>query len=181
MHNNFPKKFYLINAFRKNNIDKLDNNTGIIYRNYKKKLNMIKIIKIRDYCKTKRLKIFLANNIKIALKLRLNGAYLPAFNKSFRHLNYKLKDSFVLLGSAHNIKEIRCKEAQNVNLIFISSVFKENKNYLGIYKFIKLRNLTQRKVIALGGISKINRKKIRLLDCDGFSGISYFEKKKAPN
>ena len=175
MHNNFPKKFYLINAFRKNNIDKLDNNTGIIYRNYKKKLNIIEIIKIRDYCKSKRLKIFLANNIKIALKLRLNGAYLPAFNKSFRHLNYKFNDSFVLLGSAHNIKEIRRKEVQNVNFIFISSVFKENKNYLGIYKFRMLRNLTQRKVIALGGISKTNRKKIKLLDCDGFSGISYFE------
>ena len=81
----------------------------------------------------------------------------------------------MLLGSAHNIKEIRCKEVQNVNFIFISSVFKENKNYLGIYKFKKLRNLTKRKVIALGGISKINRKKIRLLGCDGFSGISYFE------
>ena len=175
MHNNFPKEFYFINTFRKNNIDKLDNNTGIIYRNYKKKINIIEIIKIRDYCKIKGLKIFLANNIKIALKLRLNGAYLPAFNKDFRHLSFKINESFVLLGSAHNIKEIRCKEVQNVNLIFISSVFKENKNYLGIYKFKKLRILTQRKVIALGGISKINRKKIRLLDCDGFSGISYFE------
>ena len=175
MHNNFPEKFYFINAFRKNNIDKLDNNTGIIYRNYKKKLNITKFIKIRDYCKTKGLKIFLANSIKIALKLSLNGAYLPSFNKDFRHLNYKVKNSFVLLGSAHNIKEIRCKEVQNVNVIFISSVFKKNKNYLGIYKFKKLRNLTRRKVIALGGITKINKKKIRLLDCHGFSGISYFE------
>jgi len=153
----------------------LDNNTGIIYRNYKKKLDIIKIIKIRDYCKKKRLKFFLANHIKIALKLRLNGAYLPSFNNNFRHLSFEINDTFVLLGSAHNIKEIRCKEVQNINLIFISSVFKENKNYLGIYKFKKLRNLTKRKVIALGGISKINRKKIRLLGCDGFSGISYFE------
>ena len=175
MHNNFPKKFYLINAFRKNNIDKLDNNTGIIYRNYKKKLNIIEIIKIRDYCLTKRLKFYLSNNIKIALKLRLNGVYLPSFNRDFRHLSYKVKNSFVILGSAHNIKEIRCKEDQNVTLIFISSIFKIDKNYLGIYKFKKLRNLTQRKVIALGGISKTNSKKIRLLDCDGFSGISYFE------
>ena len=175
MHNIFPKKFYFINDFKKNNIDKIDNNTGIIYRNYKKKLNLIEIIKIRDYCKTKGLKIFLANNIKIALKFRLNGAYLPSFNKDLRHLNYKFKNSFVLLGSAHNIKEIRCKEVQNVNVIFISSVFKKNKNYLGIYKFKNLRNLTQTKVIALGGISKANRKKIRLLDCDGFSGISFFE------
>ena len=153
----------------------MDNNTGIIYRNYKKKLNILEIIKIRNYCLKKGLKFFLANNIKIALKLRLNGAYLPSFNKNFRHLSFKVNNSFVLLGSAHNIKEIRCKEIQNVDLIFISSVFKKNKNFLGIYKFKKLRNLTQRKVIALGGISKINWKKIRLLECDGVSGISYFE------
>jgi len=153
----------------------LDNNTGIIYRNYKKKLSLVEIIKIRDYCKIKRLKFFLANNIKIALKLRLNGAYLPSFNKDLRHLCFEVRDSFILLGSAHNVKEIRCKEVQNINLIFVSSVFKKNKNYLGIYNFKKLKNLTQRKVVALGGISKINSKKIRLLDCDGFSGISYFE------
>ena len=175
MHNKFPKKFYFINDFRKNNIDKLDNNTGIIYRNYKKKLNIIEVIKIRDYCLTKRIKFYLANNIKIALKLRLNGAYLPSFNKDLRHLCFEVRDSFILLGSAHNVKEIRCKEVQNIKLIFVSSVFKVNKNYLGIYNFKKLRNLTKRKVIALGGISKVNKKKIRLLNCDGFSGISYFE------
>ena len=175
MHNNFPKKFYFINAFRKNNIDKLDNNTGIIYRNYKKKLDIVEIIKIKDYCLKKRLKFFLANNIKIALKLGLNGAYLPSFNKDFKHLSFRVKDSFVLLGSAHNIKEIRFKETQNVKFIFISSIFKNNKNYLGIYNFKKLKGFTKRKVIALGGISKVNKKKIRLLDCNGFSGISYFE------
>ena len=37
MHKNIPNKFYFINSFKKNNIDKLDNNTGIIFRNYKKK------------------------------------------------------------------------------------------------------------------------------------------------
>ena len=153
----------------------MDNNTGIIYRNYKKKLSLVEIIKIRDYCKIRRLKFFLANNVKIAFKLKLNGAYLPSFNKDFRHLSFKFNDSFMLLGSAHNVKEIRCKEVQNVELIFVSSVFKVNKNYLGIYNFKKLRNLTKRKVIALGGISKVNKKKIRLLNCDGFSGISYFE------
>ena len=153
----------------------MDNNTGIIYRNYKKKLDIVEIIKIKDYCLKKRLKFFLANNIKIALKLGLNGAYLPSFNKDFKHLSFRVKDSFVLLGSAHNIKEIRFKETQNVKFIFISSIFKNNKNYLGIYNFKKLKGFTKRKVIALGGISKVNKKKIRLLDCNGFSGISYFE------
>ncbi len=109
------------------------------------------------------------------MKLELDGAYIPSFNKDFRHLSYFTKSSFITLGSVHNIKELRLKEIQKVELIFISSIFKKNKNFLGIYKFLKLRGLTKRKVIALGGISKINKKKLRLLRVNGFGGISYFE------
>ncbi len=91
-----------------------------------------------------------------------------------------MNSSFEILGSAHNIKEIRFKETQKVNFIFLSSIFKKNNNYLGIYKFKILKKLTKRKVLALGGISRINKKKVKLLGCYGFSGISYFEQKKGP-
>ena len=67
------------------------------------------------------------------------------------------------------------KEKQSVSLIFLSSIFKKNKNYLGIYRFKILQSLTRKKVIALGGISEVNEKKIKLLSCEGISGISYFE------
>ena len=51
----------------------------------------------------------------------------------------------MVLGSAHNIKEIRFKELQNVELIFISSIFKKNKNYLGLYNLKKLSTFSKRK------------------------------------
>ena len=84
------------------------------------------------------------------------------------------------MGSAHSNKEIKLKEKQGANIIFLSSIFKENKNYLGINKFKLLSNLTNKKVIALGGISKKNLKKLKLIDSFGFAGISYFQKKTAP-
>ena len=93
------------------------------------------------------------------------------------HLTFAIKPSFLILGSAHNVKEIRIKETQQVKLIFISSLFKKNKNYLGFNKFKVLRKLTSRDVIALGGISKFNEKRVKLLDCFGISGITYFQKK----
>ena len=133
------------------------------------------LLEMRTFCKRKGIKLYLSNNIQLAIKLGFDGAYIPAFNKSFKHLNYKLKKNFKILGSAHNIKEIRLKEKQKVSLIFISSIFKKNKNYLGLYRFKTLKKLTNRKVIALGGISINNKKKIKLLNCNGFSGISYFE------
>ena len=136
---------------------------------------MKEIIKIKNYCKNKGIKFFLSNNIKLSIKLNLNGAYIPSYNKSFKHLSYLFKKEFELIGSAHNLKEIRIKELQQVKSIFLSSLFKKNKNYLGINKFKIKTKLTNRKIIALGGVSKENLKKLKLLKCDGFSGISYFE------
>ena len=79
------------------------------------------------------------------------------------------------MGSAHNNKEIRIKQLQRVKIIFISSLFKQNKNYLGINRFRLLSSLSSKKIIALGGISNKNLKQLKLLNCFGFAGISYFE------
>ena len=67
------------------------------------------------------------------------------------------------------------KELQGVSIIFLSSIFKKNKNYLGINKFKLLSKLTDKKIIALGGISSKNLKQIKLLNCFGFAGISFFQ------
>ena len=170
------KKYYFINKFETNDIDKLDKQTAIIYRNYSLiSINEDLIIKIKRYCKKKGLKFYLSNNIKLALKLNLNGAYIPSFNKSYKHLAYSFKKDFKIIGSAHNLKEIRNKETQNIEKIFLSSLFKRNKNYLGINKFKLLSNLTKKKTVALGGISKNNINKLRLLSNLNFAGISFFE------
>ena len=169
-------KYYFINKFETNIIDRLDKQTAIIYRNYNSKLpNNALIIKIKKYCKKKNIKFYLSNNVKLAVKLGLDGAYIPSFNKSTKHLSFSLKKNFIIIGSAHNIKEIKIKEIQGVNKIFISSIFKKNKNYLGIIKFKLVSNLARKKVVALGGISKKNLNKLRLLNNFEFAGISYFE------
>ena len=93
---------------------------------------------------------------------------------------FKKKTNFKIIGSAHNLKEIKIKELQKVETIFISSLFKKNKNYLGLNKFKILCNYTQNEVVALGGISKENLKMLKLLNINGFSGISFFNKKKGP-
>ena len=86
------KKYYFINKFDTNNIDKQDKQTIIIFRNYSTKLiNEQLIVEIKKYCKKKSLKFYLSNNFKLAIKLNLDGAYIPAFDKSFAHLAYSLK------------------------------------------------------------------------------------------
>ena len=109
------------------------------------------------------------------MKLNLDGAYIPSFNKDKKHLSFSYKKNFLIIGSAHNNKEIKIKESQRVKVLLLSSLFKKNKNYLGFNKFKLLSQLSNKKIIALGGISSKNLKKLRMLNCFGFAGISYFE------
>ena len=179
MHINNLRKYYFINKFDTKIIDKQKCNTNIIYRNYDLNNNSKTVIKLKKYCKKKGYKFFISNNVKLALNLNLDGAYIPSFNKSVSHLSFSKRKNFLLIGSAHNNKEIKIKEIQGVSVLFLSSIFKKNKNYLGLNKFKLLANFTSKKIIALGGISNENLKKLKLVKCEGFAGISYFQKKTA--
>jgi thiamine-phosphate pyrophosphorylase len=174
MHNVFLNKYYFISSFDTNYIDKQNKNTAIVYRNYNTN-NKNTILSFKHYCKKKGYKFYLSNNIKLAINLNLDGAYIPSFNKKTNHLTYSIPKNFLIIGSAHNNFQIKIKEKQGVSIIFLSSLFKKNKNFLGINKFKLLSQLTNKKVIALGGVSAKNLKKLKLLNCYGFAGISFFE------
>ncbi len=180
MHKNLPKQYYFIDKFDKKTLKKQSSKTGIIYRNYVKNINKLEILKIKKFCDNNKLKFFLSNDFRLAVKLNLNGAYIPSFNKSFYHLNFNIKKNFIILGSAHNLGEIRIKEKQKVDAIFLSSLFKKNNNYLGLYNFLNLICLSNKKFVALGGVSKKNKKILNMIKIFGFAGISYFQIKKAP-
>ena len=180
MHKIVPRKYYFISKFDTKNIDKQTKDTGIIFRNYNSQNEPIDLIKIKKYCKKKGYKFYLSNNVKLAVNLGLDGAYIPSFNRNKKHLSFSIKKNFLIIGSAHNNKEIKTKETQGVTIIFLSSIFKRNKNYLGINKFKLFSNFTNKRIIALGGISNKNLKKLKLVKCFGFAGISFFQKKTAP-
>ena len=175
MHNKIFNKYYFINKFDQSHLDNQHKETIIIYRNHNSAINKKTILKIKYYCKKKGNKFLLSNNIKLAINLDLDGVYISSFNKDKKHLSYSFKKKFIILGSVHNVYEMKTKELQNVKVFFLSSIFKKNKNFLGIYKFRLLSYLSKKPIIALGGISNNNLKKINLTTCHGFAGISFFE------
>ena len=74
------RKYYFLNKFKTNNIDRLDKQTIVIYRNYRSKaIDQELILKLKKYCKKKGIKFYLSNDIKLAIKLDLDGAYLSTF------------------------------------------------------------------------------------------------------
>ena len=120
----------------------------------------------------------ISNYFDIAIKLKLDGFYIPSFNTKFYLQNKYHEKKFLIIGSAHNIKEIRIKEKQNVKLIFLSPIFKtkKNKNFLDIMRFNNLSQITKKPIVALGGINTINVKKLKMTNAFGFSGISHIKK-----
>ena len=156
----------------------MDNSVHIIYRNYKNPLNIKILINLRNFCKKKGVKLYLSNNFKLALKLQLDGVYLPSFNKSTRYNCFKFKKNFDVIGSAHNVTELNTKIRQKVKSIFIAPVFKKKRYKLGIYGFLKLKNFTNRNLIILGGVTKEKMNMISFLNAEGFAAINYFQKKR---
>ena len=157
--------FTFINSFEKEHIRKLDKKIALIYRNYSVKNDRKTILKIKKTCKKNGRKFYLSNDLKLAIKLDLDGVYLPSFNKDLNVYTAKLKKKFTVIGSTHTVKEIRIKEKQGAELIFISPLFKteKSKKFLNTIRFNLLALKTAKRVIALGGINSKNLKRLSMV------------------
>ena len=182
MQKKILQSYYFVNEYKYSELTKLNKNINIIYRNYKKNTDISTLILIKNYCKKNKIKLFVSNNIKIALKYNLDGIYIPSFNKQINYIKFPLPSNFKIIGSAHNNYEISIKQKQGCNIIFISPIFKVKKNnyFLNTTKFNLLTLNKKTKFVALGGVNKENLNKLNLLNIFGFAGISYFQKKTAP-
>ena len=179
MHYFSLQKFQFIENLNINSISKDTTNLSIIYRNYSSKIEIKKLVMLRDFCKKKRIKFYISNKINICLKYNLDGIYIPAFNKqNFRKKLNPYKQT--IIGSAHNHMEIRKKIEQGCKIIFLSPLFKTYKlNYLGIARFNLVKISFKNKFVALGGINEKNLQKTKMLNVHGISGISMYKKKPA--
>ena len=155
---------------------------NIIYRNNKKLEDLHRLRIFRKECKSKDIKFFVANDYNLSSKLKADGIYLSAFNKDLKYLNYK-KSNFIIIGAAHNIKEINLKIKQGCKYILLSRLFqvsyKPEMNYLGINKFNFYASNIFKKIVALGGINTSNINKMKIVNCDSFALMTEIKKKPA--
>ena len=123
-------------------------------------------------------KFYISYHYELATKYKLDGIYIPAFDNRQNFNKFLLRKNFEILGSAHNLKEIKIKEKQGCSTIFLSPIFKVKKSnyFLDISKFNILAKNTKKNVVALGGINMENLKKINLTNSIGFASISLIKK-----
>jgi thiamine-phosphate pyrophosphorylase len=179
MQKNSFKIYNFVNDFNLSDLDLLSKDICIIYRNYDNINHLENILKLKEYCKDIRTKFYLSNDIKLSIKLRLDGVYIPSFNNKINYVqNYSLPKNFNIIGSAHNIPEINIKLKQKCSEIFLSPVFKINKSskFLGVNRFNLISLNRKAYFIALGGINEKNYKMIKLLKINGFASIGWAKK-----
>ena len=117
MHKKFPKFFVFLDKYNSEIFKNKNINISVIYRNYKDRNRENQLIKIAKACKRNRYQLFVSNDLKLAHKVKADGIYIPSFNKRGKFSNLG-KKNIVILGSAHNQKEIQIKISQ------ISSLYK---------------------------------------------------------
>ena len=173
----FRSVYYYINKFNRDEISKLNKSINIIYRDYSNKFSTKDILELVAICKKQRRKVYMSNNLKVALKFNFDGIYIPSFNKMLRYKNIT-KKNFEIIGSAHNTSEVINKELQGCTKIFLSPIFKTKKNrtHLGVAKFNLIKLSTKKDIISLGGINAQNIKYLKMCNVKGFAGISWIKK-----
>ncbi len=178
MQKKLPRVFLFVDEYNFKELSFLKKNIDIIYRNYKKKIDKSTLLSLKNICKRDKRKFYISNNIKLSIQLKIDGVYIPSFNKDLNFLNINTYKKFHIIGSAHNKREIRIKRLQGCKLIFLAPIFDSNKNkkILDVVKF-NLNTLNEKnKFIALGGINNKNVNKIFLTDSVGFAGIRAIKK-----
>ena len=179
MHTKIPKVFIFLDRYIDNIFSNINIPVGIIYRNNKEKNHSKNLDTISLACRKKNIPFFIANNLILTTKYKADGIYISAHNKSIQKFLCFNKKNLIVIGGAHNYKEISTKINQGCQRIFLSPIFftKDYKNKLDIVKFNLLTKNYDVKFVALGGIEFNNLKKIKLVNCYGFAGISFAQKK----
>ena len=172
-----------VDKYEKNILKNDITDLGIIYRNYPKKQNESDIYKLRTYCNKKKFKFYISNNLRLAIKFKTDGIYIPSFNNRITLSKGNLGKKFKIIGSAHNQMEIKKKIDQGCEAIFLSPVFRieKSRKHLGVCRFGLLTLKYKEKFIALGGIRKKNINILKMLNIYGMAGISFLKKNRPKN
>jgi len=162
----FIENFSLINL-RFLNLNKVN----IIY--YQNPFNFDDFNKIYLWTKNKKIKLYIIDNYKLAVKYKLSGIYLTAKNKAPVFSKF-FRNNFEIIGSAHNQIEYFFKIRQNCNLIMLSPIFYNPKysynKILNVHKFNLISKSWINNLCALGGVDLSNIKKIQ---CTKAKNIAY--------
>ncbi len=160
------------------NLIKRNKKISIIYRNNLSKESLSRIKEFRRLCFKKKIKFFIANDIKLVKASNADGIYISSYNK-----NIYLYNNLYKIGSAHNFKEIFMKINQGCQTVILSrlfkTIYKNKRGFLGVVKFNLMMSNIKKELIPLGGIRLDNLNKVNMVKSSGIALLSEIKKKPA--
>tara|TARA_Y100001970_G_C14205723_1_gene843838 strand:+ start:519 stop:1067 length:549 start_codon:yes stop_codon:yes gene_type:complete len=172
------EKYFFINNIQ--NLDfeyikKTKANLILQSNNIKKNKDFYKFI---SKCRNKLINIFIANDTNLLHKVKSNNFYVSSYNKKkyfyLKRYNSKIK----IIGSAHNLREMREKFNQGCDKIVFSRLFQTyKKGFYDVIKFNLITHQNKRQIVALGGINNLNYKKLQMVNCIGFALLKELKNK----
>ena len=174
----YQEKFYFFTTYINEQIIKnvvKFKNIAIIYNN-KYIDNENNFLKIKNFCKINNIKFFIVDNLKLAIKYKLDGIIISHDNKrTYLNIN-NYKKNFKVIGKVHAQNEYYFKIKQNCTAVFLSPIFQNLKyntsKILTINKFNLISKNWKTNICALGGINFENIKKIKMTKAKGLGFIS---------
>jgi len=153
-------------------------NISIIYNTLNKSENLKKLRKIQIFCKKNNIKLYIANNYKLAIRVKSDGIFLNNQFKQKLIFNFKRLNFKTIIG-VHSQQEYYQKTKEAFESTIVSPIF-YNKKYsrnkiLNPIKFNLLSLYWEKRKYALGGINMNNLKKIYLTTSYGVGFISLIE------
>ena len=155
----YQENFYFFTTYINEQISKnvvKFKNIAIIYDS-KYIENESNFLKIKNFCKKNNIKFFIIDNLKLAIKYKLDGLVLSHNNKC-NYLNISTyKKNFKVIGKVHSQHEYFFKIKQNCSGVLLSPIFKNLKyqisKILNINKFNQISKYWKNNIYALGGVN----------------------------
>ena len=158
---------------------KIPNGAAILLRSYKIKGRKKIAKQLLKFCKIKKLKLLISEDIKLARDINADGVHFPTYMVKKDIINWslinkiKIKKNLIITTAIHNSKELENAQLFDFDAGLLSPVFPSkghpNGKSLGIRKFSKLVDKSDLPIYALGGINAKNIKSLFQTDIIGYA------------
>ena len=158
---------------------KIPNGAAILLRSYKIKGRKKIAKQLLKFCKIKKLKLLISEDIKLARDINADGVHFPTYMVKKDIINWslinkiKIKKNLIITTAIHNSKELENAQLFDFDAGLLSPVFPSkshpNVKSLGIRKFSKLVDKSDLPIYALGGINAKNIKSLFQTDIIGYA------------
>ena len=163
------------------NIVKISN-IQIIYNSHDFKSE--KFIKIKNFCIKNKIKFYILDNYKLAIKNRLDGIIISHNNKTIKYFGNPLckLSKIEIIGKTHSQADYFVKIKHHSTKIILSPLFETKKysknNILNVIKFNLISLNWKTNPIPLGGINIKNYKYLNMVKAKTFGSASIFLRQK---